>query len=512
MRATRTSRTIQRIAYDRWVRALGLLLLVAACGPSGLTIEVVVDDPAIVKVELYAGRDCGSECPRVTAPPGLAPMSVDDAFVIDDPRPFIVEARDFSGGVAGFRIETGQDTSLAILVAVGYDAQGDIRWSWSRRYVEIPSGDAQHWEIHLAPTTAITPLATPQAEGTERAAQWPNPSGGPACLLLEHWDHNFIPTRDLLGPVDDRDCDGVAELLECAPWIPNAYGAAPSLEATSCVTPKLLSTGANVCMLGGPQCTEDPLLPRSDCVPVDPSYCTPSSLCQCKDSPDVRACLAGRIAMDTAARQMPFVSCVIHVDDSGNQCDASELEIDLGAILSSSSAKCSAMQLNDSDMGLQFNYAWHIGEAKLYIESFTTPCKASVKWEGGSAPLVNAGLLDAEIDNGYHLLLPVVAEIKPGCTATTPSACTYVETTSTAETMFACVGAPVMTGACAPEPDAGCTDGPKCNGTCCNRGEVCGPQGCSCAGGPRCGVGDACEARLSNQCGEACCGVTPCPF
>jgi hypothetical protein len=499
------------------VRALGLILLVAACNPDGLTIEVVVDDPAMVKVELYAGGSCGDECPRITAPPGLPPMGVDSAFVVNDPQVFTVEQQDFSDGVAGFRIESPQDTSLAIIAVVGYNAQNEIKWSWSRQYVEIPSNNSAYWQVHLDPTTKIDTVLAPQPAGTERAAQWPNPKGGPACLLLEHWGYNFIPERELLGPANDRDCDGVAEATECAPWIPNAAGAAPTIDETSCVTPTPIN-GTYVCMLGGPECTENPTLPREMCVPVEPNYCTPSSICQCKGLLDPRPCIKEQIAMGIAAHTMPFVKCVIHVDGSGNRCDSSDLEIDLGSAVSSGGSRtCRGMAFNDADPELQFNYAWHIGEAKLYIDSFTTPCKASVKWEGGATPtLINVGLLDIELDNDYHLLMPVVADIAPGCESGAASSCQFMATTSTFETMFACVGAAPTMSACSPDPNGLCPTGPMCNGLCCPVGEVCGPEGCSCNGGDTCTGGDHCEsggAQGEFACGQVCCGVTTlCPL
>jgi hypothetical protein len=493
---------------------LGLILFVAACNPSGLTLEVVIDDPAMVRVELYAGADCGSDCPRYTTPPGLLPMSVEDAYIVEDPRPFVVEQKDFSDGVAGFRIETTNDSQLPILVAIGYNAANEIRWSWTGHWVDIPNGDSAHWKIHLTPTTAITSVTPPQAPGTERAAQWQNPSGGPACLLLEHWGSNFVPTRELLGPAADRDCDGVSETRECAPWIPNALATRPPVEQTSCVTPDAHLNGTSVCMLGGPECSET-LATSRDCVAVDPYYCTPSSMCKCAGQVDEVRCFRQAIVDGTNGLDpMPYVKCAIHVDGSGNQCDSTQLEIDLGAVLSGSSRKCSGIRLNDGDT-IQLGQYWHIGEGKLYIESFAQPCKADVAWSGGSTPqLTNFNIVDVAIDNGYHLVLPIRVEIKPGCADVAQSLCSLVPTNNTTETMFACVGAqPMMTAACA--PDGLCATGPFCNGTCCKSGEVCGPDGCSCGGGSSCPVGDTCESvgpLGESQCGSVCCGMSgPCP-
>ncbi|HEY5945620.1 MAG TPA: hypothetical protein VIV40_09010, partial [Kofleriaceae bacterium] len=318
------------------MRALGVLLLAAACSPNGLTIEVVVDDPNIVKVELFAGRDCG-ECPTVTAPPGLPLMRVDAGYIVDDPDPFTAVTDDFSNGLAGFRIESAKDTTLAIVVAVGYNAAGEIKWSWSKHGVDIPNGDSAHWQIYLEPTSAISTTIGTQPAGTERIAVWPNPSGHPACLLLEHWGTDPQVKREMLSPVDDFDCDNVTAANECAPFIPNAIGATPTIDTASCVTPQMISSDSSVCTLGGPQCTENPALPRDHCVALDETYCAPSALCQCAGQVDQATCLRNQVVTGTSGGTMPFLKCVIAISESGERCDSNELRVDAGTLLSGSS-------------------------------------------------------------------------------------------------------------------------------------------------------------------------------
>ncbi len=443
-------------------------------------------------------------------------MRVDDAYVIDDPKPFVVDKADFSDGVAGFRIESTQDVTLPILVALGYDAAGEVRWSWWDHWIVIPNGDAAHWKIYLSPIAPIAAASTPQPPGTERIAHWPNPNGGPMCFLLEHWNDNFLPTRELLGPAADPDCDGVSSTNECAPWIPNAEGAAPTIDETSCVTTFTHQSGATVCTLGGPECTEASGAPRNECVSIEPTYCTPIALCQCQGKLDPLPCISAEILTGTNNATMPYVKCGIFVDESGQQCDSTQLEIDLGSVLSGSSRKCTGIRVNDGDANISFGQGWHIGEGKLYFDAFDQPCKTNVTWEAGIAPLVNFSMLDTELDNGFHLAIPIRVDFHVGCDGAT-SRCEFVETAATAETMFQCVDAmPVMGGACAPDLDNGCTEGPMCNGQCCKSGEVCGPQGCSCNGGSRCTGEDTCQVGQPNpdNCGQVCCGAidNPCPF
>ena len=519
----RTSRTIQRIAYDRDVRGFWLLVLAAACTPSGLTIEVVIDDPNIKKVELFAGDPCHPDCPRGTVPPGLPPMAVDDAFIVIDPKPFTVPESEFSDGVAGFRIESATDAQLAILVIVAYDASDQIRWSWSKHWVDIPNGDGERWRVHLTETQPIAAVASAQPAGTERIKDWRDARGHPSCLLLEHWSHEPTPYRELLGPKDDPDCDGVAFASECAPWIPNAVGAPPPVEEASCILFGPHNGGGSVCQLGGPECSENSDLPTDTCVALASPYCAPALLCQCEQRLDYEACMREVVQAATANNTLPFMKCVIAVNDNFERCDSAPLFVDGATLLNGTARKCEALQFADGNVPLgAFGSALHVGEAKLKISNFTAPCKADLYWEPGMAPPLSFGLLDADIDNGYHAVLPVRVEVRQGCAANIASLCTISRpgVAMTGETLFTCIGAPpVMTGTgrCAPDPDQGCLYGPMCNGMCCGYGESCDGGVCRCNNGPRCNTaaGDKCEYAITtpDMCGELCCGPDiGCPF
>lgn len=512
----RTSRTIQRIAYDLWVRLLGLLLVVAACNPPGLTLEVVIDDPAMAKVELFAGRDCG-ECPRATAPPGLPLMPVDAGYIVDDPEPFTVNQNDFSDGVAGFRIQADQDQTLGILVALAYDAQGNIRWSWTGHGVDIPNGDSAHWRIVMSPTKPID--TNVGVANTERIAEWPHPKGHPSCLLLEHWDDSAHAKREMLSPKDDFDCDNVDPMIECEPFIPNAMGVAPNLDSANCVTP-VADPAGTICMVGGPTCTENVSAPRDLCVPLDKPYCAPSTLCQCAGTPDEPACIRNLMVTGTNdVPTMPFMKCVIAVDASGNRCDPNtELFLDASEFLGTFSTNvCKLLALNDPEAPLgSFGNALRVGDAaKLRFENFAEPCFTEVVWEGSQpAPHLQFGFLEAEISNGYHLVVPVRIEVRLGCVLGGSVCGLSTFSDNTSETIYKCAGAQSITPACGPDPDHVCA-GPWCNGQCCGKGESCGQNGCSCGGGSPCSGTDTCETGVINedQCGSVCCGPgNPCPL
>jgi hypothetical protein len=516
VRATRTSRTIQRIAYDRGVRALGLAVLVAACSPSGLTLEVVISDPEIAKVEVMAGDPCGSDCPDGTIPPGLYPMPLDDAFVVLDPAPFTVSDNDFSDGLATFHIE-GSGKDLAILVILGYDLAGNIRWSWSEHWVHIPYS-GQRWQIQLEPTTQITPTLDRQPSGTERYTMWPDPGGHTSCLLLEHWTDLALPDRELIAPDSDHDCDGVAATRECAPWVPNAMGLPPTIYDTRCVVQGSQAAGVGVCLLGGPQCDETPGSMSEACIATDTPYCVSESFCtSCAGSPDPPTCVKTAAAQGIANQSIAYLKCVLHVDSSFDRCDSGQLVVDASPLLESSLHYCKALRFSDGGVPFPgFDDRLHVGEGKLRLDNFNPPCTADAQWEAGMAGIENLGLLDAEIDNGYHLVVPVRVEVRPGCdAANTPSFCALVKpTAATNETLQYCLLANPVGDVCAGDSSHTCP-GPFCNGQCCGAGERCTQNGCACGSGAPCQDGDACATGgpiSDNSCGTVCCGASgPCP-
>ena len=518
MRATRTSRTIQRIAYDRGVRSLGLLWLIAACSPSGLTLEVVISDPNIKKVELMAGDQCHPDCPRGTIPPGMSAVPLQDAFVVLDPVPFTVTDNDLSDGLATFHIDAPADTYLPILALIGYDEKGEVHWSWSRHWAQIP-GDGERWRIELDTTTRIAPTTTRLPPGTERHLMWPDPGGHTSCLLLEHWSDKPLPVYELIAPDSDHDCDGVSPANECAPWIPNAMGTQPTIADANCLVPAPIDelNMQYACQLGGPLCNETPVMPGDSCVPVDEAYCAPEILCGCRADPDPEACVRAKILNGTTDGSMPYLKCVIRLDTNGDRCDSSQLTIDASALLVTSAAKCTGLSLSDGGTPFDpFDNVLHVGEAKLKLDNFSMPCKTDAFWENGTVTNFDTfGLLGVDIDNGYHLVVPVRVELKPGCDLGGSMCQFYRPSAGTSETMYHCLDAAPMGSACAPDPSGTC-GGPMCGNVCCGVGEQCLGGMCACGMGSSCPDGDICASGGplgDNTCGSICCGQSgPCPL
>lgn len=494
---------------------MSLLLLLVACSPSGLTLEVAVDDPEISRVELFVGEHCSGDCPRGTIPPGLPVMAVTDTYVVVDTAPWTLTRADFDDGVAGFRIESPEDTSLPILVVVGYDAQDQIRWSSTFHDVAVPSQEPAYWQVRLSPTTAIAASLEPQPAGTERVARWQQPSQRlPSCLLLEHWSDRPEPTRELVVPDEDHDCDEVAETAECAPWVPDAVAVPPRIEDASCVLPAPLPGRMELaCLLGGPECTEDPQSARDQCVPVFEPRCVSSLVCQCAGKPDFAACVEGVVTEGIVAGTTPYLKCSIQVDAEGYRCDDTPIEADAGAYLSSSgSTKCTGIGIDEwaAPIG-PFGSALAIDEtSKVKLGAFDEPCRIDLLLEGNTTTESTLAAVEIDLDNNNHLVVPARFEFRAtGCADS--SHCEFVAP-DTNDSLFECLD-PGEALTCAPDTNNGCA-GPMCNGQCCGAGEMCTPNGCSCGGGAACDDGLTCESGITtqDQCGSICCGgQTPCP-
>lgn len=477
----------------------------------------MIDDPGIERVELFVGEHCPGDCPSRIAPPDLPMMLVTNTYVVTDSVPWSVTKRDFDSGVAGFRLESSDDTTVAILVAVGYDAQEQIRWSSTFHDVFVPSDDAVYWRVKLAPTTPISPPpVSPQPAGTERIKHWQQPSKRlPACLLLEHWNGDNQPTRDLVVPDEDHDCDELPEDDECAPWTPNAVGVPPTLEDASCVLMERIGNdpASNVCMIGGPECTEDREAPRASCVRLVDPYCVPTSLCQCTEANDFAQCVHEIVLDELEREEMPAVACTFQLDEEGRPCSHEPIVLDLAPFLMASPTRCSAIRLNEWRPPLEpFTTKLHIdATSKLEIKHFDKPCKGELVLDGEVKTDDLLAALELDLDNDNHIVVPAKLEFRrTGCS--TPSDC-EVLLPDKSDAIWQCVAPTAMS--CLPEPNSTCK-GPMCNGVCCGEGETCTPDGCSCGGGDPCTEpGDACQAAITppSGCGTLCCGITtPCPF
>ena len=510
-------------AYDQGVRgALPIAVLLAACEPSGLTLEVTTTNPSVRSVEVLVGMDCDGDCPRGVAPPALAPRSVDRIFVVDDTAPWdaLVE-----NGVAGFRLAADSATEVDLLLAIGLDAQDqpiEIAYAYD---VEVPVTRGDHVRVRLEPAAPVAVSLTdpPPPEGTESLAIWREPTAKRACVLAEHWSNHPEPTRDLIVPADDPDCDEVRLVNECAPWTHLAVNTPSTIDGANCTLFGTLPSGQDLCVFGGTPCNEVTPSGIPACEALDTLYCAPKALCSACLGPWTPDCAHDALANGVASSTMPFLTCSFAVTDSGEPCldEAIVQGVDASALLASSGGSatttCTDVGVHDLQAPLGPFQSYVETEVGLFkVDALTAPCKLDVHFKGVPTPTPSTAiaLVDLALANNAHLAVPAVIRVDVGCTRT--PTCAFSVGSNYADPMLACAHEePVMPAACGRTPGSSCLgDGPACGSVCCGAGEQCVGGQCTCGGNAPCGAGDTCLAPVprQDQCGTACCGTTPCPF
>jgi len=507
--------------YDHEVRGvLMVAVLLGACEPNGLTLEVTTKNPAVTRVELLPGMDCPDNCPERVAPPALDPRPIDHIFVVDDSSPWFA---DVEGGVAGFRVTVDNPASVGMLLAIGLDKDGQPLETVYAYDVEIPTTRGDYVRVALKPAApvATTLLDPPQPDGAEGLAIWREPVAKRACVLAEHWNGNPEPQRDLIVPSDDTDCDEVVPAKECAPWTPLAMNAPSTIDNANCTYFGALPSGADVCLFGGTPCNELSPTTTPQCTHLEEKYCTPKALCtSCTGvdwSPD---CAANALVTGAMQQSLPFLDCSFRVTEAGIPCvdQLTVTGVDLSGLLGANRvSSCERAGVHDLTAPFgPFDNKVQTPTGLFKVDGLTQPCKLDILWKGtavtpGSVTPPSAVFLDLDLDNTNHLVLPAVIRTEVGCT--NQPRCVLALGTA-GDTMLQCARERgTMTAICG--PSGLCANGPSCGTSCCGAGEECINNVCTCGGKAGCDGGDVCTAGAygPDQCGSLCCGVnTLCPF
>ena len=413
----------------RWPLAcLGL----AACGaPPGLTLEVVVEDPAITSVELIVSRKC-FDCPMLMAAPAIAL------------RPTVIHrssheeawfAKEVVDGKAGFliQVDAAQDQHIPLLVAVGYNDQKQALATSSLDDVNVSASKPQYWQTYLEPIVPLDSLTT-QRDGTERIAVWRHPDQTePSCVMRETWSAG-VPATTAISPPIDNDCDG--RRPDCAAYVPSpTVGGTGTLMNAACVRSDAIATN-EICTLGGPSCT-DGGTPGTDCLALDATYCVPQDLCACQ--PADTLCIGSKIINGTnTSSAMAHVRCQLGVNQDGSPC-VPTVQLD-GSILLSTGVTCDAIRVLSG-----FFMTNTLGDtapvsatASLRLENFRPACSIDLTWMGsqmGQMTYLN-DWIQFDLSNGRQLLLPIRMEVDVGCAFEIK--CEALPGTSTTETIGRC--------------------------------------------------------------------------
>ena len=491
--------------------------MVACSDPPGLTLEVVPLDGTISRVEVYLADHCDT-CPGVMSPPMMRPRTA-NMFETNYSQVFAATSDDstnWQNGHALFRITSpdANDSRVSYLLAIGFNHNG-VPIALNRyQDVTIPASSSSYWQVPLdEPLQVLTDAPSDQ----ERIAIWPmtRPSG-PRCVLIENAGGGRV---DAVVPHDDPDCDGITA-NECAPYTPSAVAVAPTIADARCVAPAppvVTSNGTmpGVCLLGGPPCTDGQA--ATGCEYLDTDYCVPQALCSCTDW---ETCTRVKISSADTATGVPYVACNIAMQLDGGQCgDSSFRSADIIAtdFIQGGATKCKSITVSDTMLPLAFTNKMTIGGATLEIKDFQEPCSATLDWSGDymrAAGMLHGLLLDLELDNGKHMVVPYVIHMADSCLK--PSACTRM-IPNTGESMLTCARPAPDSTTCLAQTS--CPNGGiMCGARCCGRGENCMDGECRCGAAPHC-VGDThfCVTSSGGNpgitgCGDVCCGLPGTPM
>lgn len=474
-------------------------LLVAACSdPPGVTLEVIRTDKAVMTVELYLGEPCEG-CPDVMAPPDMTPRR-SRVFEVNDPAVF--SSAEWNDDRAGFRLVSATDKNqkLPLIMAVGFDAS-DVPIAASSFYDgEIPVDYAERWVTTLVPATPIAD-GMPGADG-ERVAVWPAQRRGPRCVMLEHGRSG----ADAVVPADDTDCDGLGEATDCAPFIPNAVNAVPTLATANCVTPVDGPNSTQLCMLGGPICTERAAPTVVTCEALDVDYCAPKKLCSVCPAGDFPCIQAAIRDASLVTPQMNGVECRIPLQPDGSECEDSSrrrAELDISGLLQGGETKCVDVHISHIALPISLQHALELGTASIEVRDFQQPCKVTIEWRGkfdrtmGNEQLL---LAEVELDNGKHIVAPFYVHLADSCFL--GMSCGTV-VPDLFDTMFQCVKPAPSSTTCTPTSTV-CGGGIECGARCCNVGESCVDGECRCGAGPHCLDNRSCVDAPAAGCGTRC--------
>lgn len=403
----------------RGVAIVCLTAGVAACGGSGVDIDVSSPNADIDEVELFVApgecsRQNGSPCASGIAwSSTLQDQPAGDIFLLQDSNALTAPAK---GNAARFRLEaSGGNSFVARIAAVGKSQGKVVAGGVLTPDVDIPFDHPEIWKLELEPMSeppAAGPDATPVPGAPEqRLHVWTAADRDPAladCAMFQSWNGSSWD-REYLVPPMDRDCDGNA--IECNNyWFDfNAGG-----DATSCLsTSGTLDNG--ICTVGSALCA-DGRSANDECVQSTPEICVADALCaSCTTSPSIDGtCLMQQISdsFDNPGMPVvPFADCsfVPDIAMAGAPCtNANSNQITLE--LSSIGAPCTAVAV----LPLQLPLAPPLpqvmaGQATITAHLDQTACIVTLTWGAGAATVTDstAFLLDVAFPSTKHVLLPL---------------------------------------------------------------------------------------------------------
>ncbi len=404
--------------------AIAIVVLVAACGGSGVDLEVHTAGVQIDTVELFIApspcvRNNGSPCSSGIAwasamqeqPPG-------GIFLLDSDAQLTEKV---TGDIVRFRIEAVLGKNhVARVAAIGLAQGKPVAAGKLAPDLDIPLDHPEVWRLDLEPVEVAsgeTPDAPPNGGADKRAMVWSSPmrmSGLADCAMLQHWNGTSWD-RDYYVPATDRDCDG--ESPECNPYF---FDFNTTGVAKVCMTTNGPSE-MGACTLGSSLCA-DGKNGNNDCTQLPSGVtCFGSDLCaSCNNDPSLDVnCLGMLISNQLDAGQastIPFADCQFVPDSAANNgpCQiiptANQATLDLTG---NGFGMCTAARLLPLAFPVQGpTTSVMVGNATVilaHVANGSANCQITFQWQSGTGdPAVSqAFLLSVDFASGSTVDMPV---------------------------------------------------------------------------------------------------------
>lgn len=311
---------------------LPLLALLAACGDSGLLLDINPASKDVKSVEVFIAKDQDGD--YMGMPPANSQQSTQGPVyeIVDK----VATPIDGDGRVRVL-LQPGAVDQVPALLVLGYNANHE---AITYAIVQNPNGPIvlRHTQsdqivvtLDPAKSTSVGSARMP-AGSTPRIVRWSadkagDDLAGPCIGVIEDDTQGVKGT--FFGPPDDLDCDNA--MPECDDnWYLKTEGAG------HCVTDMIATTDPlnGACRLGTTAGCIDNDPNSAACTPTNEVVCGPSSFCdQCSNRTlEMSGCL-GNTAMNDAT---PRIECMVWVADNGaggtQMCANETTSLDMGVL------------------------------------------------------------------------------------------------------------------------------------------------------------------------------------
>lgn len=439
--------------------ALVAIVLVAACGGSGVDLEVTYDE-AFDHVEVFIGNaDCYTTdretqdkkpCPGVAWMNGQARPPGDVYVMSGDDKLISIDA--VKNGTATMHLEATEGYRQPIVIAVvAFEGDTAVAFGtiWGAR---IPASSAEHWKIELetaSPASAELKMAPPGSGPDKRVWAWSrervdNPAAYSRCLAMQLWDDGEkVWKSKFIVPESDPDCDG--QTIECDPLYTDFN---PGMSANPCIK-QVGDPTTTPCAIGQDRCA-DGVSADHTCTLDAPLLCVPQQLCSdCSDTASLTSCAADAVIND---QELTKYHCqfVPDADAASEPCvnrpiGANTTRFTVPVTCANIEVRKFGMPLSTSGTSSQAD----VNQTKIQVSTMTGSslgtCTIVLSWESGAAQVGDKEafwFVMSSNGNNNKIAFPVFIDFAQpthcGSSPLEPAECASPTAAST-DTIFSCL-------------------------------------------------------------------------